>query len=1170
MDPHAQIRELVVRVRRRWRQLMVLRGATRGALACAGVLSAAAVLAGVAWHTPLTLAVLGLSAILLAGGALVWGLWPSRVVPSDTVVARFIEEHEPSLDDRLVSAIDQMDARSNRAGFSERLLADAARRVSAVDPTEVVPGLLLRRATMRSLAAGLLVVGVMFFSRHAARESLDAAALVLFPSEVTLDVTPGSTKIPVGSALTVQARLGGNRAPVTAELWRAPGEAPLADGDWTRIAMGPDAGDRFTATLEAIDAPFSYRVVVGAFSSPIYRVAVSRAPRVERIEVEYRYPPALGLQTQIEEDGGDIYAPAGTDVRLRVFTDGPAERGALALAGGAKVELAPESGALSGSLTIVADSSYRVSLVGEDGLSSSGDTEYFIRTIEDRPPEVRLVTPGRDRDVTRLEEVEIETEAEDDFGIERLDLVYSVGGGRESVVPLDIQRHAPSVSAKHLLYLENLEIAPGDFVSYYVRARDVPRGRRSSETRSDIFFLQVRPFDQEFTPTRSQAAGGGGTQAIDDLVSSQKEIIVATWKLDRRAQASKGAQSSDDVKTVARAEAELKRRVEQAASASRASNMRDPRRRSTSGGPVPPGGPRAARQQPEEEAMGAAAEAMGRAVVALDGLKTREAVAPEMEALNQLLKAQSEVKERQVNQQQAGNGAGTNRAGEDLSGLFDRELQRQQRTNYETPTTTERRENQDDSTLDRVRELARRQDELLRQQQDLARRRDRLAEEELKRELERLTREQAELSRQVESLARRAESNKAGEKKGQANQKPGSNSGQASEQMRSASGEMRSATSDLRRQDPAAAAERSARALQGLRETERQLRGELPDERRRALGEMQLEARQLAEQQRQVGAEAERAGTSAAGRDRLRQLAGEQERLAERAQRLERQLSEQGKPAPSGRDDGPGLDWAAAEAARELERGRVAERMRQAAAGMRQNGDGSVPRADRSQPETERAAQSLEGVADRLAAALGPRDDATRQLGESLARAGQLQDQINRTAKEIERLDRQARERGRESGQSEGQSDKGQSEKGQSEKGQPEAGGQAGDAGRMARLRDEYAKQLEQAQELLDRLRKEDSTSAKAGRGFTFEGQGMTLSAPGTEAFKQDFGKWDDLRKQATQALERAATSLSQKLAREQARDRLAAGIEDKAPAEYERQVENYFKAIASERSGRK
>ena len=56
-----------------------------------------------------------------------------------------------------------------------------------------------------------------------------------------------------------------------------------------------------------------------------------------------------------------------------------------------------------------------------------------------------------------------------------------------------------------------------------------------------------------------------------------------------------------------------------------------------------------------------------------------------MAALQGLLQAQSEVRQRQVAQQANGaSGNGDGRQGQDLSALFDKELQRQQRTNYET------------------------------------------------------------------------------------------------------------------------------------------------------------------------------------------------------------------------------------------------------------------------------------------------------------------------------------------------------------------------------------------------------------------------------------------------------------------------------------------------------
>src|SRR4029079_1924990 len=97
----------------------------------------------------------------------------------------------------------------------------------------------------------------------------------------------------------------------------------------------------------------------------------------------------------------------------------------------------------SASLKVTDDNSYRVQLTDRDGIGNPGDTEYFIRTLEDRAPDVRVLKRATDRSVTRLEEVDIEAQAEDDYGVDRLDLVYSVKGGAEKVVPLGIPRGTP-------------------------------------------------------------------------------------------------------------------------------------------------------------------------------------------------------------------------------------------------------------------------------------------------------------------------------------------------------------------------------------------------------------------------------------------------------------------------------------------------------------------------------------------------------------------------------------------------------------------------------------------------------------------------------------------------------------------------------------------------------
>ena len=386
--------------------------------------------------------------------------------------------------------------------------------------------------------------------------------------------------------------------------------------------------------------------------------------------------------------------------------------------------------------------------------------------------------------------------------------------------------------------------------------------------------------------------------------------------------------------------------------------------------------------------------------------------------------------------------------------------------------------------------------------------------------------------------------------------------------------EMRNAAGDLRRQDPTQASARGSRALDKLRDLERHLQAGRPgpDDRRRALGEMQLEARQLADAQRQVATEVAKAnqGDTNTAKDAMRRLAGDQERLADRAKRLQQGLKQQAAgAAASNAKDKNAQAAAVGDAARELERQRLAERMQQSADEMRAqampddkksaNAAKNAGKDPRSQTGSQNEiARTLDKVADKLGGATGATDD-SRKLSEQLARARDLRDRLDTTSRELQKLGQQNAKSGNSSSPQKAPGDTGRSGRGESGGGQP--GG-----GDIARLRDEYAKHLKDTQDLMEQMQREDPGFSRGGAGFTFQGQGMTFSAPGTEAFKQDFAKWDDMRRQATSALDRVESSLSKKLQAQESKDRLAAGVEDKAPLEYQKQVDSYFKALAAKK----
>jgi len=1101
------IRRLLAVVRARYRALTMCRAIVRAALAASAVVGlslGAASLASLATRSPWLPAAVGGIALVAVVAAVVWGLMPIRQVPSDARIARFIEERVPSLDDSLATAVDIVQRQPSPI-LTAPFVADVARRVAAVDVSQIVAGEQLRRNGVRAGVATLVLLALAMVAREPARQALDAASLVLFPEKLRLDVRPGHTRVKEGTALPVEARIVGNRAPVSARI-------EVLDGDEWRSSEMSAGADQFRTSVPPSFSDFKYRVVVGTLVSPTFEVKVVHPPRIARIDVDYTYPPSLNLKPHSETDGGDLYAPAGTSARLHVFADRPTATGRISFSNGTSIGLSAVSpNHLTATTTVVADGSYRITLTDHDGMTDGAPTEYFIRVLNDRPPDVHIVRPASDRSVTPLEEVEIEAQADDDYGLERVELVYAVRGQAEKVVPLDVQKGTTSVTVRHTMYLEDLGVRPGDFVSYYVRARDITRGARSNEGRSDIFFLEVRPYEQEFALQESQSmAGGGYSGSIDDLVHAQKQIVVATWKLDRRSVSSgvSSARAPQDVRAIGRSESELLTRTEETASSLRESTMRDPRRRLQGRGGDASDGARIGQTMPEEDAMTRAVEAMGRAVTALDAINTASALPPEMQALNALLEAQALVKRRQVSRQQtAQGGPGNNNRNYDVSTLFDKELQRQQQTSYETRQPSGQARAGGDLT-EKIRNLARRQDELLKRQEELSR--QPLGEEEKRRQLEKLSREQSELRQQAEDMARQTSKQEGGPSREPGSpSKAQSGADQTSRQLQQIADDMRNATGDLRRFDSSGSRTRGNDALEKLKNLERRLGSS--DDAQKSRGDMQLEARELADAQRKLAARLrETANTASAQADQLRQLAGEQERLADQARRLQDR-------ARSGSDE------ASAEA---VARQRLPERMRASANSLR---DASKPPdSKREAAAQEEIARDLDRTADVLQAGAGSTDRASPELSAALTRARELRERLDAITRELQK---------------------------------------PGTSGQRSQLRDEATRELQRTRELIDDLRRQDPSLSSGGPGFTFEGQGMTFSSPGTEGFKQDFARWQELRDQATGALARLESALSKQLQEKQARDRLAAGVDDKAPPTYRSQVDEYFKAIAAKKS---
>jgi hypothetical protein len=856
------LRRTIREVRRRYRLRVALRGLAISLFAALLTFVVSAFGMDQFRYSPWAIASFRIFAYAACLGLLVrFLLLPLLTRVSDEQVALYVEEHEPSLDAALVSAVEsEPRAKENRPDLSpelvRRLVESAIARVEKIEYGRLVERPRLNRVTgllAGSAAAGMLLTLLSPAFLRQAAPYLFAPWSVRAASPYAIDIMPGNSQIARGSDQIVTAQLKGFDSDKV-ELVAKSGE-----GDWKRQPMVLEPGTRdYRHMLLAVAQPTEYFVESSGVRSERYKLDVVDKPYVKQVDLEYVFPKYTGLQPKKVEDGGDVAALKGTLVRLSITPTVKVGGGRLLVEGEAPSDLKlAADGRLEAQLTVVKDGFYKIELQGSDGRPQPASPDYAIEALKDQPPSVAFVKPGRDTKVTPIEEVFAELKAEDDFGVGKVELVFSVNGGDEKTLPLHRGSSRKFVSASHTFFLEELGLQTGDFVSYFARATDVGAPAQTAST--DIYFLEARPFRRDYRQAEQGGQPGQGGQQDGSLSQQQRQIIAATFKLMRdRAQRS-DKEFAEDVRTVALVQSRLREQVDGLLS------------RMTTRGVLEPGSDF---QKTADELKRASAQ-MKTAEEGLGKRQPKEALGPEQRALSHLQRAEGAFRDVQVafGGEQGGGGGGAQ--AEELADLFELELDKL-RNQYETVQrgAQEQADQQVDEALQRLQELARRQEqenERMRQRGARAAnqsggggggsQRDLAAEaEELGRRLERLAREKTSPS--LEETARRLK--------------------EAADAMRSSAANSRSATG----------ADGQA-ALDRLKEARRLLEGQRQGRLDRDIREAQQRAQEMKNAQERIASDVKElsaSGQAGAGGERQQRLLERKDALASQVAELESQL----------------------------------------------------------------------------------------------------------------------------------------------------------------------------------------------------------------------------------------------------------------------------------------
>jgi hypothetical protein len=951
------------------------------------------------WHALRTsIGLVGLSFFASTAGVFIFGRFFFFSSGDLRKVAKTIEHRFPSLGQLLLSALD---VRTNERGeydfLQQRVIRSALHHAETAPWTEAVSTRSLRLwrwGALAMFAAGLFLN--LSLANGSVQRSRPAETPLPAHAAATMEIEPGNVEVERGTSLIVTAKLALTESaqPLTVDLKATSSATATEDKVEQLIPMKRNLDDLVYAGLLAnIQTDLSYQVALNGYSETTYEIKVFDYPAIVRSDALIQPPSYSGLPAKEIIDTRRVTVAEGTQLTWTIQVNKPLQKVFLTDDKQTEIELSvsPDDPLRYQSQHLLERSTrWKLKLVDSAGRENKLAIDLNARVTPNKSAELKLISAA-DREVSALEEFPVAVSVRDDYGVKRAGLSYSLGGLPPVEVPM-LETSQTEVSKglrelQHLVDLESLQAEADQLLSYYFWAEDVGPDGNPRRTTSDIFFAEVRPFEQIFregtpppanSPSQSQSpAEQQNAQQADQLIEIQKQIVAAIWNLIRQADlagsAHETALAPSMIESANVIHASQQAALEQLATlAENLSTDRSPELISS------------ARTHMEN-----VLQEIDKATGDMNRLPLNDAMNAAKNAYETLLRLRAREFDVARSQRQQQNSSSQSSSRSQMQRQLDQlelnndenryETQQQPQAPAEDPAAQ-----QTQDALSRLRDLARRQSDLNEQlkQLELALQmaKTEVEEEAARRQLQRLREQQEDLLRDADELAAEMKENTENEALQQ-----------ASEQLDNTRQNLREANEALDRQQPAEAIASGSRAERSLQSAEEELRQSTTESLREQVQQLQERVDQLAEAQRRIeeGMRAEREGSNSQGglrsdengRDQLAQSLDAQAEMTEELLEQTRETIRQAE------EDQPRLASELYDAQQQLQQSQVEEELKLSAELLRRGYDPQAESATQSAREKiEQFQQSMRAAAGEL---LGDPVEGLQRANSQLANAEQ-------------------------------------------------------------------------------------------------------------------------------------------------------------------------------------
>ena len=458
-------------------------------------------------------------------------------------VAAYVENRYPGFENRILSAVQlKPEMENNRFGYAlefiEKLIEGARRSVDGIETRRVFSQefLKLKRYGGFAVVAFMLLLVTLFIFPSAAKDFAQAFdELPKTPQEILIvqidEIQPGDALIESGADVTISAKVTGHFGAPVHLYYRVGAGGEASASAWRDLLMGRNETEiAYRFTFKNVTQSMEYYIAAKGTASEHFQITVAREPIVSRFQLKLNYPKYTQLSPQVlEENLGDVTALIGTAVHFEGEGNKPIASGRLVFEESDPVKLKVAEGIrLSGSFIVQRSEKYHIELIDTDGVSNSQPIPYTIHAIEDAEPRIEIVVPGKDVVLDESMIVSLQLDAKDDYGVQKIQLVYRVEGESEDVV-VPLKTWNPTETAVFIEFpwdIDPIRLYPGDILSYHAEAIDADNVTGPNVGKSNIYSIRFPTLAELYDEVESeQETEMQGLEALFDDQAEQTATI---------------------------------------------------------------------------------------------------------------------------------------------------------------------------------------------------------------------------------------------------------------------------------------------------------------------------------------------------------------------------------------------------------------------------------------------------------------------------------------------------------------------------------------------------------------------------------------------------------------------------------------------------------------------